>query len=65
MSLQAPPEFSYENLIDGEWLDGYEKYFLDQFVLRVKFRGLKALTNYYLFREKDNNGIYVVGRRYL
>ena len=58
--LAKAPEFSYEKLLDGEWLKGYEKYFLDQFVLRDKFRGLKAFTNYYLFREKDNNGIYVV-----
>ena len=58
--LAKAPEFSYEELLDGEWLKGYEKYFLDQFVLRDRFRGLKAFTNYYLFREKDNNGIYVV-----
>lgn len=58
--LTGAPEFTLEKLLDGEWFEAYEKYFLDQFVLRDEFRGLKAFTRFYLLRQKDNNDIYVI-----
>lgn len=54
------PSYSTEELLDGELLEDYEKYFLDQFVFRDELRGLKAITRFYVFNQKDNNGIYIV-----
>lgn len=59
-TLMKTPRFSIEKLLDGEWFEEYEKYFLDQFVLRDELRGLKAFTRFYLLKQKDNNDIYVI-----
>lgn len=53
-------EFSVEKLFKGNLVDEYEKYILDQFVLRDTFRGLKAYGKYHLFNQKDNNNIYII-----
>ena len=37
-----------------------EEYFLDQFYLRENFRKVKAFVNNKIFKEKDNNNIYIV-----
>lgn len=57
--LTDAPKHSFEKLFSGDVFDEYEKYFLDQFVLRDTFRTIKALGTYYLFNQKDNNKIYV------
>lgn len=59
--LASPPVFSIEQLLNGQVFVDYEQYLLDQFVLRDKFRGVKALASLYLFGQKDYNGLYVVG----
>jgi hypothetical protein len=58
--LLPPPEYSTDKLLSGEFFNEYEEYFLDQFVSRDMFRGLKAFTRLYLLNQKDNNGIYIV-----
>jgi hypothetical protein len=58
--LAGIPPYSFEKLISGDLFEEYENYFLDQFVLRDSFRSLKALTSRYLFKQKDNNGLYIV-----
>ena len=37
----------------------FELYAKDQFPLRDSFRSLKAMTRYYLLRQKENNDIYI------
>lgn len=37
----------------------FEKYSLDQFILRDTFRKIKAFTTYNIFRQSDNNDIYI------
>lgn len=54
------PNYSLEKLLNGEFVDEFEKYSLDQFIFRDSFRGLKAMGRYYLFNQKDNNNIYVI-----
>lgn len=54
------PHFSLDKLLNGELVDEYEKYSLDQFVFRDGFRGLKAFGKYNLFNHKDNNNIYII-----
>ncbi len=58
--LAQLPEISGETLLDGGFMTKFEKYTLDQFPLRDRFRQLKSLTHYYVFGQRDNNGIYIV-----
>ena len=58
--LAAPPDYSTEKLLSGEFFEEYEKYHLDQFALRDMFREFKSFTSLYLLNQKDNNDIYVV-----
>jgi hypothetical protein len=58
--LLQPPGYSPEKLLNGQFFSDYEKYFLDQFVFRDTFRGLKAFTRLHLLNQKDNNGIYII-----
>jgi len=58
--LAKLPEMSWEKFLDGSFMPEFESYTLDQFPLRNGFRGLKALTQYYLLNQLDNNGIYIV-----
>jgi len=58
--LFAAPVFSVDRLFSGKLTDDFEKYTMDQFVLRDAFRGLKAAARYFIFNQKDNNGIYII-----
>ena len=53
--LASFPEFEF----NSDWIGDVDKYFLDHFVLRDKFRSLKAFYNYYILSKYDNNGIYL------
>ncbi len=57
--LAQMPEISAETLLDGKFMTKFEKYTLDQFPLRDRFRQIKSLTHYYVFGQKDNNNIYI------
>ena len=53
------PELTLETVTDGSFMTDFEKYTLDQFPLRDKFRTLKSVTALYAMGKKDNNGIYL------
>ena len=53
------PKLNAQTLLDGDFMEDFESYTLDQFPLRDSFRQLKALVHYRLLGQKDNNGIYV------
>jgi len=57
--LQQAPELSVKNIFDGSFMDDFESYAQDQFPLRDKLRGLKALAKLRLFSQGDNNGLYI------
>lgn len=57
--LAQAPEFSVQTLLSGKYSDDLETYLLDQFPLRDGFRTLKAAWQFDLYRQKDNNGIYI------
>lgn len=56
--LESFPEISVENVINGDFMEDFESYSLDQFPFREGFRSLKALISYGILGKKDNNGIY-------
>ena len=53
------PEMSAERLLSGKFTSDFEKYSADQFPLRDGFRGVKALSEFYIFRQLDSNGLYL------
>lgn len=57
--LAAFPALSAASVSSGEFMSGFETYALDQFPLRDRFRTVKAFTVFYVFGQKDNNGIYL------
>ncbi|WP_139903014.1 DHHW family protein [Clostridium thermarum] len=59
-TLAKPPAFSMKKLLTGDYFEEYEKYFLDQFIFRDGLRELKALASFNVFRQKDNNNIYII-----
>lgn len=57
--LSKFPEISLNAVLSGEFMSNFEDSALDQFIGRDTFRGLKAQTLFNIFRQKDNNKIYV------
>lgn len=53
------PEISVEEILSGEFMTDFEEYTLDQFPLRDSFRNIKAISAFYVFRQSDNNDIYI------
>lgn len=53
--LQTFPSFEFT----GEYVTKLDKYFLDHFPLREKFRSIKAIFNYKVLNKLDNNNIYL------
>ena len=53
------PEITKESILSGAFMAEFEKYTLDQFPMRDRFRTLKSITALYGFRQLDNNDIYV------
>ena len=58
--LSTFPNFKVEDILNGDYFEQMEDYFLDQFYLRENFRKVKAFVNNKIFKEKDNNNIYIV-----
>lgn len=57
--LTQAPEISVGALFSGEYMDELESYLLDQFPLRDSFRTVKAVLRFGLFRQMDNNDVYI------
>lgn len=58
--LAKMPQISADTVLSGDFMTDFEAYSLDQFPLRETFRRLKAGFHYFVLRQKDNNGIYLV-----
>ena len=57
--LKQLPAVRMDAVLSGKFMSDFEGYALDQFPLRDEWRTLKALNRLYVYRQKDNNGIYV------
>ena len=58
-ALASFPAVNSESVFSGSFMTDFEKYTLDQFPLRDRFRTLKSVTAFYIFGQKDNNDIYI------
>lgn len=52
------PKFSFSKLIDGSFINEFEKYSMDQFIKRDEFRKLKIIVEQKILGKKDSNQIY-------
>lgn len=59
--LDSFPKFTVAALMSGDFGDDLESYLLDQFPLRDGLRSLKALWHFDVYKQSDNNGIYLAG----
>ncbi len=53
------PKVTWESIKSGDFMSDFEKYSLDQFVGRDTYRRIKAYSVFSVFRQKDNNKIYI------
>ena len=58
-ALTGFPSVSLQTLANGQFMNDFTDYSLDQFPLRDGFRRIKAVSQYSIFRFRDNNGIYI------
>ena len=58
--LKEFPKTTVSNIINKKFMEDFDEYTIDQFILRDNFRNIKANFNYNVLRKLDNNGIYVV-----
>ena len=57
--LEQIPKLTKTTILNKSFMDDLDTYIADQFILREKFREIKATTNYNVFRKLDNNKIYL------
>lgn len=57
--LAQAPEVTLTAVLGGKFATSFDDYALDQFPGRDSFRTLKAIMQYYVFRQKDNNGVFL------
>ena len=54
--LAKSPALSFSSVANGSFMNGFEKYMLDQFPLRNGFRSLKAAVNAKAFIKRTTTG---------
>lgn len=55
--LQQFPQFSWSRLLSGDYMQDFDKYMTDQFILKDDWVGLKSDLER-LFQKSENNGVY-------
>ena len=59
--LAQSPKLTAGSVMNGKFMTDLEAYLLDQFPFRDDWRAVKAALRFGLFRQMDNNGVYLVG----
>ena len=63
--LDQFPTFTLQTVLNGSFGDDLEEYLLDQFPIRDSLRSLKAFWQFDVYRQSDNNGIYLSNEQVL
>ena len=63
--LEQLPTVTLQSVMNGKFGEDLEDYLLDQFPLREELRKLKAAWHFDVYKQSDNNGIYLVGDQVL
>jgi len=58
-TLTQFPKITVEKLFNGEVSEQFEKYTADQFILRDFFRGIKSFWNINIYKQQDDNKMFV------
>ena len=53
------PEITTKKVFDGTVSKDFEEYAMDQFVGRDLLRSIKSLFNFEIYRQKDNNKLFI------
>ena len=59
-NLAQFPKITLENLAEGKVSEDFDKYSVDQFIFRDTFRNIKELWNEYIYKQKDNDGLFLI-----
>ena len=57
--LTQIPKISMSNLKKETFSNKFENYVMDQFIFREKFKSLKTYMQLNIFKQKDNNSLYI------
>lgn len=57
--LEQFPDITVKEIFNGNVSKKFEKYAMDQYVGRDLFRSIKTLFNFEIYKQKDNNGLFV------
>ena len=57
--LAQRPDFSWQTLVDGNYIQDVEEYVVDQFPFRDEFRAIKTYFSLGIMQKQDTNGIYI------
>jgi hypothetical protein len=57
--LKQFPTLSVQTVLNGDFMEDFESYAADQFLMRDEFRTLKAVLSNTVFRQSDQNGMYI------
>lgn len=57
--LAQLPEINVAKIISGDVMEKWEDYVADQFVARDLFRTIKSAWNINVFKQKDNNNLFI------
>lgn len=63
--LEQAPAVTIKSIADGSYGEQLERYLLDQFPLRDPLRRLKAFWQFQIYRQSDNNDIYLLDNQIL
>lgn len=53
------PNITVKEIFNGNVFKDFEKYAIDQYIGRDLFRSIKILFNFEIYRQKDNNGLFI------
>ncbi len=53
------PTITIKNVLNGKVSEQLDKYTVDQFVFKNSLRNIKYFWNDYIFKQKDNNGLFI------
>ena len=58
--LAQLPTLSLTSILNGKYFSDLETFMLDQFPFRDAFLRMKAVNQFYIFRQKDNHNIFII-----
>ena len=59
-TLKKLPELTTDSLLSGKYFKDFEAYVPDHFPLRDQLRTVKAVSHFFVFNMRDNDGIFII-----